>query len=175
MKVRSISASISVIISYIWTKFGTELKHDTINTPEWWNSHSLKNPRWRPPPSWIFRLCEKKNVNNSRLDKDICIKFYGIMHWTLSIIYSSISRRGGYEAARHRTDTESPRLLQCCSCGTSSVDPSTTATSTECRCSSRLWHQTTWSYFPRPCTTSLATCQPAHYIQTVPSNAPCSH
>jgi len=51
---------------------------------------------------------------------------------------SWISRRGGYEAARHRADTESPRLLQCCARGTSSVDPSTTAKSTECRCSSRL-------------------------------------
>jgi len=28
------------------------------------------------PPSWIFRLCEKKNVNNSGLDKDIGIKFW---------------------------------------------------------------------------------------------------
>jgi len=32
----------------------------------------------------IFRLCEKKNVNNSGLDKDICIRFYEIMHWTLA-------------------------------------------------------------------------------------------
>ena len=34
-------------------------------------------------------------------------------------------------------------------------------------------HQGSYSYFPRPCTTPLATCQPVHYIQTVPSNAPC--
>jgi len=27
-----------------------------------------------------FRLCEIKNVRSSRLDEDICIKFYGIMH-----------------------------------------------------------------------------------------------
>ena len=60
------SASISVTMTYIWTKFGIEHKYHTINTP----------------PSWIFRLCEKKNVNNSGLDKDICITFYGIMHWT---------------------------------------------------------------------------------------------
>jgi len=85
MNVRSISASISVNITYIWTKFGTKHKYHTINTPEWPNSHNLKiNPRWRPPPSWIFRLCENKNVNNSGLDKDIFIKFYGIMHWTLA-------------------------------------------------------------------------------------------
>ena len=25
-----------------------------------------------------------KNVNNSGLDKDMCIKFYGIIHWTLA-------------------------------------------------------------------------------------------
>ena len=32
-----------------------------------------------------FRLCEiKKNVCSSGLDEDICIKFYGIMHWTLA-------------------------------------------------------------------------------------------
>jgi len=42
MKVFSISASISVTITDIWTKFGTELKYYTINTPEWWNSHNLK-------------------------------------------------------------------------------------------------------------------------------------
>ena len=43
-----------------------------------------ENPRWPSPPSWIFRLCEKQNVNNFILDKDICIKFYGIIHWTLA-------------------------------------------------------------------------------------------
>ena len=31
-----------------------------------------------------YHLGFRKNVNNSRLDKDICIKFYGIMHWTLA-------------------------------------------------------------------------------------------
>ena len=34
----SICASISVTITDIWTKFGTEHKYDTINTPEWPNS-----------------------------------------------------------------------------------------------------------------------------------------
>jgi len=38
----SISASISVTITYVWTKFDTELKYYTINTPEWWNSHNPK-------------------------------------------------------------------------------------------------------------------------------------
>jgi len=28
--------------TYIWTKFGTELKYYTINTPEWPNSHKYK-------------------------------------------------------------------------------------------------------------------------------------
>ena len=32
-------ASISVTITNIWTKFGTEHKHHTTNTPEWPNSH----------------------------------------------------------------------------------------------------------------------------------------
>jgi len=35
-------ASISVTITDIWTKFGTEHKYHTINTPEWPNSHKLK-------------------------------------------------------------------------------------------------------------------------------------
>ena len=38
---RSISASISVTITDIWTNFGTEHKYHTINTPEWPNSHNL--------------------------------------------------------------------------------------------------------------------------------------
>jgi len=42
MKVRSVSASISVTITYIGTKFGTQLKYRTINRPEWSNSHNLK-------------------------------------------------------------------------------------------------------------------------------------
>jgi len=33
------------------------------------------NLRWRRPPSLI-----SENVNNSRLDEDICTKFYGKMH-----------------------------------------------------------------------------------------------
>jgi len=37
-----ISASISVTITCIWTKFGTKFKYHTINTPEWSNSHNLK-------------------------------------------------------------------------------------------------------------------------------------
>ena len=39
---KHISVSISVTITYIWTKFGTELKYHTINTLEWSNSHNLK-------------------------------------------------------------------------------------------------------------------------------------
>ena len=42
MKVWSICASISVTITDILTKFGTEHKYHTINTPEWPNSHQLK-------------------------------------------------------------------------------------------------------------------------------------
>ena len=29
-------------------------------------------------------VAELRTVNNSGLDKDICITFYGIMHWTLA-------------------------------------------------------------------------------------------
>jgi len=42
VKVWSICASISVTITDISTKFGTEYKYHTINTPEWPNSHKLK-------------------------------------------------------------------------------------------------------------------------------------
>jgi len=70
---KHISVSISVTITYIWTKFGTELKYRTNNMPAWSNSDNLKN------------------VNNSGPDKDICIKFYRIMHWTLA--YTTASRR----------------------------------------------------------------------------------
>ena len=36
---------------------------------------SLKNPKWRRPPSWI-----SENVDNSKLDRAICTKFGGHMH-----------------------------------------------------------------------------------------------
>ena len=42
MKVWSIYASISVTITDIWNKFGTEHKYHTTNTPEWPHSHKLK-------------------------------------------------------------------------------------------------------------------------------------
>jgi len=75
INVRSISASTSVTITDIWTKFGTEHKYHTINTLEWPNSHKLKIQ------DGGGRYLEfRKNVNNSRLDKDICTKFYGMMH-----------------------------------------------------------------------------------------------
>jgi len=66
MKVWSICASISVTIKDIWTKFGTEHKYRTTNTPEWPNSHKLKiqDGGGRNLEFW-------KNVNNFGLDKDI--------------------------------------------------------------------------------------------------------
>jgi len=42
MKVLSICVSISVTITGIRTKFSTEHRYHTINTPEWPNSHKLK-------------------------------------------------------------------------------------------------------------------------------------
>jgi len=43
--------------------------------PEWPNSHKLKIQ------DGVGRHLEfRKNVNNSRLDKDICTKLYGNMH-----------------------------------------------------------------------------------------------
>ena len=65
MKVWSICASISVTITDIWTKFGTEHKYHTINMPEWQNSHKLKIQ-----DGGGRHLEFRKNVNNFGLDKD---------------------------------------------------------------------------------------------------------
>ena len=83
MNVLSISVSISVTIADIWTNFGTEHKCHTIITPEWSIHITWK---YKMPASAIldFWLCEIKNASSSGMDKDICIKFYGIMHWTLA-------------------------------------------------------------------------------------------
>ena len=62
-------ASISVSITDIWTKFGTEHKYCHINTPEWPNSHKLKiqdgggrhlgfRKMWITP-SWIELFAQK--------------------------------------------------------------------------------------------------------------------
>jgi len=66
MNVWSICASISVTITYIWTKFGTDHKYHTINTLEWPNLHELKIQ-----DGGGCHLKFRKNVNNFRLDKDI--------------------------------------------------------------------------------------------------------
>ena len=66
MKVRIISASISVMITYIWTKFGTQHKYHTVNTPEWQHSHKLKIQ-----DGGGRHLEFRKNVNNFGLGKDI--------------------------------------------------------------------------------------------------------
>jgi len=55
-----------VTIIDILTKFGTEHKYHTINTPEWPNSHKLKIQ-----DGGGRHLEFRKNVNNSGLDKDI--------------------------------------------------------------------------------------------------------
>ena len=76
MKVWRISTSISMTIADIWrTKFGTEHKYHTTNISEW--------------PNRITWKSKMAAANNSGLDKDICIQFYGIMHWTLA--YNSLS------------------------------------------------------------------------------------
>ena len=78
-------ASISVTITHIWTKFGTEHKYRTINTPEWPNSHKLKiqDGGGRHLEFW-------KNVNKFGLDKDI-------LH---QIIWEDAPRRRGDDHVR---------------------------------------------------------------------------
>ena len=66
MNIWSISASISVTIVYIFTKFGTEHKCHTINTSEWPNCHNLKIQH-----GGGRHLEFPKIVNNSGLDKDM--------------------------------------------------------------------------------------------------------
>ena len=75
MNVWSISVSISVTITGIWTKFGTQHKYHTINTPESPNSNNLKIQ-----DGGGRHLEYGKNVNNSGLDKGICSKFDEKMH-----------------------------------------------------------------------------------------------
>jgi len=70
-KVWRISASISVTITDIWTKFGSEHKYYSINTPEWPNSHNLKIQ-----DGGCCHLEFWKHVNNSGLNKDISTKLY---------------------------------------------------------------------------------------------------
>jgi len=55
-----------VTIRDIWTKFCTEHKYHTINTPEWPNSHKLKIQ-----DGGGRHLELRKNINNFGLDKDI--------------------------------------------------------------------------------------------------------
>jgi len=64
-----------VTITDICTKFGTEHKYHTINTPEWPNSQKLKIQ-----DGGGRHLEFRKNVNNFGLDKDILHQLYGRMH-----------------------------------------------------------------------------------------------
>jgi len=71
MIVWGVCVSISVTITDIWTKLGTEHKYHTINTPEWPNTHKLKIQ-----DGGRCDLEFQSNVNNS----DICTKFHRKMH-----------------------------------------------------------------------------------------------
>ena len=94
MKVWSKSASLSVTITDIWTKFGTEHKYCTTNTEEWPNSHKLKIQ------DGSGRHLEfRKNVNNFGLDKDI-------LH---QIIWEDAPRRRGDD---HVTKSRNRKLIR---------------------------------------------------------------
>ena len=90
----NICASISVTITDIWTKFGTEYKYRTINTPEWPNSHKLKTQ-----DGGGRHLEFRKNVNNFGLDKDIL----------QSIIWEDASRPWG---GGHVTKIRNRKLIR---------------------------------------------------------------
>jgi len=67
--------SILVTITDIWTKFGTEHKYHTMNTPDWPNSYQRKI---QDGCGLHFEF--RRNVNNSELDKYIYTKANGNMH-----------------------------------------------------------------------------------------------
>jgi len=94
MKVWSICASISVTITDIWNKFGTEHKYQTINTLEWPNSYKLKIQ-----DGGGRHLDFRKNVNNFGLDKDI-------LH---QIIWKDAPRRRGED---HVTKSQNRKLIR---------------------------------------------------------------
>jgi len=48
------------------------------------NSHNLKIQDGGRRHLGLLGYVKRKNVNNFGLDKDIGIKFYGIIHWTLT-------------------------------------------------------------------------------------------
>ena len=72
----------------MWTKFDTEHKYRTINTPEWPNSHKLT--------PWIL-----ENVNNYELDRAICANFYGQMHHGHAEMTKAKTRNRNFFAWRH--------------------------------------------------------------------------
>jgi len=84
----------SQCITDIWTKFGTEHKYHTINTPKWPNSHKLKiqDGGGRHLEFW-------KKVNNFGLDKDI-------LH---QIIWEDAPRRRGDD---HVTISRNRKLIR---------------------------------------------------------------
>jgi len=94
MKLWSICASISVTITDIWTKLGTEHKYCPINTPEWPNSYKLKIE-----DGGGRHLEFRKNVNNFGLDKDI-------LH---QIIWKDAPRRRGDD---HATKSRKRKLIR---------------------------------------------------------------
>jgi len=94
MKVWSKSASISVTITDIWTKFGTEHKYHITNTHEWPNSYKLKILDGGGRHREI-----RKNVNDFGLDKYI-------LH---QIIWKDASRRRGDD---HVTKSRNRNLIR---------------------------------------------------------------
>ena len=81
-------------ITDIRTKFGTEHKYRTTNTPEWPNSHKLKIQ-----DGGGRHLEFRKNVNNFGLDKDI-------LH---QIIWEDAQRRRGDD---HETKSRNWKLIR---------------------------------------------------------------
>jgi len=94
MNVWSICTSISVTITYIWSKFGTEHKHHSIYTPEWPNLRKLKIQ-----DGSSRHLEFRKNVSIPGLDIDILHK----------IIWGDASRTRGYD---HMTKSRNRKLIR---------------------------------------------------------------
>jgi len=81
----SASISVTIIDNKIFEPNLVQISNFTLSTRRNGQIHRLKiqDAGWRHL-GFLGYVKFKKNVSSSGLDEDICIKFYGIMHWTLA-------------------------------------------------------------------------------------------
>ena len=100
-----------------WTSSNERLKHKCVDLSYynwylnqiWYRSQISLSTRWNGQIhnlkiqdagcrhfGFLGYVKFKKNVSSSGLDEDICIKFYGIMHWTLAYTTACTVNHGLY-------------------------------------------------------------------------------